>query len=256
MITLTIGDAHITNDQNLDRFKTLSKFIVDNKPDNIVIMGDFLSLNSLSAWDVDKRRVMEGQRYSKEIDAGNQALDYMFEGVLEYNSRMTMQKHRKYKPNIYYLEGNHEDRLNRYFDKNPVFEGAVSIEKDLYLSDRNILFVPYSVLKEVDGVNYVHIPHNGFKAISGAHILYKVANLYACNVVFGHTHKLEYLHRKIIGVGKCNYLNVGSFMSDDVEHYMSHNIENYFKGVVLIDNTNNVFQFTTFPMDYMEAMYG
>ena len=256
MRTLVVGDAHVTNDQDLSRFKLLSNLIIREKPDNIVIIGDFLSLNSLSAWDADKRKIMEGQRYAKEIQAGNDALNYMFEGVLEYNSRMTMQKHKRYLPNVYYTEGNHENRLTRYFDKNPIFEGHVSIEKDLWLHERGIEYVPYSVLKEVDGVSYVHIPHNGFKAISGAHILYKVANLYALNVVFGHTHKLEYMHRQIIGVGKCNYLNVGSFMSDDVEHYMAHNIENYFKGVVIVDNTDGVFQFTTFPMNYMEVKYG
>lgn len=41
MLILPIGDSHISAEDDLERFKYLSKFIVDKKPDAIVFMGDF-----------------------------------------------------------------------------------------------------------------------------------------------------------------------------------------------------------------------
>ena len=103
---LVIGDAHVTNNQSLRRFDWLSGLIASTAFTHVVVMGDFLTLNSLSAWDRDKRLLMEGRRFYKEIDAGNEALDKITSNI----------------PNKIFIEGNHEDRLPRYIQHHPEFD--------------------------------------------------------------------------------------------------------------------------------------
>ena len=78
MRVLWFADAHVENGQDLSRFDALGKYIVDKKPDCIVQGGDFTSIESLSDWDKDKRRKMEFRRYSKDIEATNEAIKRMF----------------------------------------------------------------------------------------------------------------------------------------------------------------------------------
>ena len=62
--TLVIPDAHVEPDQDLIRFSKLGNFITEHRPDNIVFLGDFVSLDSLSAWDLGKSGQKEETRRS------------------------------------------------------------------------------------------------------------------------------------------------------------------------------------------------
>ena len=124
---MAIGDCHITNGQDHSRFKILSKFIVDQKPDYIVFMGDFLTLKCLSAWDKNKREKLEGLRYESEIEAGNLVMDIIFSDLIKYNKSRRLNKKKLYNPKRIFIKGNHEDRLARYLEIDPTFKGFVSI---------------------------------------------------------------------------------------------------------------------------------
>ena len=52
--TLVIPDAHDGPEYNKDRFEALGNFIVENKPDNIVQIGDFMNLDSINFFDNNK----------------------------------------------------------------------------------------------------------------------------------------------------------------------------------------------------------
>src|SRR6185369_3275942 len=75
--TLVVPDAHVSPNQDLARFASLGNLITDKKPDNIILMGDFATLDSLSAWDLGKAGKMEGKRYSEDCKAAIQAIDLM-----------------------------------------------------------------------------------------------------------------------------------------------------------------------------------
>ena len=98
-LTLVVGDVHISAAQNLSRGRLLGKAIADLKPSRVVYIGDLLTFDSLSAWDKDKRKKMEGRRYQKDIDAGKRFL-----ALVDDNGG--------HKCSEYILtEGNHENRL-------------------------------------------------------------------------------------------------------------------------------------------------
>lgn len=138
MKILVIGDAHVEQDQDLRRFDVLGKFIVEQRPEAIVSIGDFMEMACLSAWDADKRLKMEGLRYQKEIEAGNQALDLIDDKINAYNERQSENKKRQYNPQKVYVEGNHECVS---LDTEVLTEGLVWIPAENIKPDTKIVTV-------------------------------------------------------------------------------------------------------------------
>lgn len=243
-----IGDAHVDDEQSLARFKAAGKFIADKKPDYVVIIGDFLTLNCLSAWDRNKRLKMENRRYFKEIAAGNLALDYLHAGM----------KVLKTKPKLIYIKGNHENRLDRYLDTDPTFVGSVSIEADLKLKERGWTVVEYKDVYYVDGVAFTHIPvsSNG-SSIGNPTVAQKALRLFSTSVVFGHTHTLDHAAEHRHGSKHlCQALSVGCFF-EKVDEYAQGSKTDYWRGLVTLDIYHaNRFDIETTSLSNVVKKYG
>lgn len=242
---IVVGDAHISDDQNLDRFKALGKMIDDKQPEYVVLIGDFLSMDCLSEWDRNKRKLMENRRYKKEVAAGNTALTLMGAGS---------QKHTEF----IYIEGNHENRLTRYLESDPTFDGMCSIPKDLSFHDRNIGWIPYKECLTLDGVSFTHIPINsGGKPIGNPNVANKALNLFQNSVVFGHSHTLDHAAAHRHGSEHLNQaLCVGCFF-EHVDAYAQGSMTNYWRGVVELDiYATNRFDVTTTSMRQLYNQYG
>jgi predicted phosphodiesterase len=242
---LVVGDAHVDEDQNLDRFLALGNKIRIEKPDYVIIIGDFLSLNCLSEWDKNKRKKMENKRYKLEIEAGNAALNMMgLDGSQDCE--------------VIYVEGNHEDRLTRYLNQDPTFEDTVSIPKDLKLVERDITWVRYKDVFTINGVSFTHIPINSAgKAIGNPNVAQKALRLFSNSVVFGHTHTLDTSAEHRHGAAHLNQaLAVGCFF-EHVDDYAKGSMTNYWRGVVdLVIYDTNRFDFSTQSMRQLYNEYG
>ena len=221
---LVIGDAHVTNKQSLRRFKWLAEYIKDNTPDYLVIMGDFLTLNSLSAWDRDKRLLMEGRRFYQEIDAGNEALD-----TLELEKYPQLVKK--------FIHGNHEDRLTRYIYTHPeLADERTTVSSLLQLKERGFQQTPYRDYTSIGGIYFTHIPFGKAREISGKDICSKAEQVTVNSVVFAHTHELHTscVHKE----GQKHLqqiLNAGCFFEEDEEYVQGH-MTHYWKGIIELDN--------------------
>lgn len=256
--TLVIGDCHVSAGQNVSRFKMLSKMIVDKRPDNIVIMGDFLTMESLSAWDRNKRMKMENRRYFREIETGNEALDLLFSDMEKVNEKYRKQKRRTYDPKITYIEGNHEDRLTRFLDTDPTFEGFASVYKDLKLKERGIGWVNYREYMYIEGVGFTHIPFNEVKEIAGAiNITGKAATCTVDSVVFGHTHRYEVTNEHKQGMDHLQQLvTCGCFISEK-EDYVHGRKTRYWRGVLLLHHyKEGRFDAEPYALGRLERLYG
>jgi predicted phosphodiesterase len=163
---IIIQDAHI--DVHIPKaYEVVKKFIKAEQPDEIILLGDFMDVSSLSAWDYDKKRLMEGRRFQKEVELANKELDF-----LQANSKK-----------VTYLEGNHEDRIERYLDKNPEMEGMMELPVVLDLVKRDIKFIKYNTLYKVGHLYFTH----GF--YTNINYTKKTLDSYGCNIVVGHLHK-------------------------------------------------------------------
>lgn len=236
---LVIGDAHVDETQDLRRFAALGKKIRADNPDKVLIIGDFLSMNCLSEWDKNKRRKLENLRYKKEITAGNRALDLI--GRVDD-----------------YIEGNHEERLSRYLDYDPTMEGMAHVPTDLNLSARSVVWHPYKTVHKIDGVGFTHIPINAMgKTIGNPNVAKKALDLFACSIVFGHTHTLDHAGSHRHGSPHYNQaLGVGCFF-EHIEEYAKGSKTDYWRGVVELNiYSPNRFDFATTSMSQLLKQYG
>lgn len=254
---IVIGDGHVTNNQDLSRWDVLGNFIVDTRPDYIVSIGDFLTLDSLSAWDMSKRAKMEGRRYQLEIDAGNEALDRMLKPLKSLQKKQRADKKKVYRPEIVYINGNHEDRLDRYLEQDPTFEGFASVESDLQLEKRGITFVPYRDYFYIDGVGFTHVPFDKIKPISGVDITRKASMVNVDSVVFGHTHELHVSNVHKQGQKHLQQvLNCGCYF-EHKDDYVAGRMTNYWIGIVVLDIwKHGRFDINTYALSNLRRMYG
>lgn len=240
---LVIGDSHVEQGQNLSRFSALGNFISKNPIDAVVSIGDFATVESLSAWDKDKRKQMENRRYEKEISACNEALDRL-------NIPKRVEK--------IYIEGNHEDRAKRFIDYHPELEGKISIRKDLDLDNRGWLWVPYKSNHTINGVSFTHVPISGNgKPISGVDVCGKALKLYHNSVVFGHNHGLYHSMEHRQNAPHLNQaLSVGCFFEHVAEYALGSKTD-YWRGVVVLDIYHkNRFNFTCISLSTLKQQYG
>ena len=162
---IILPDVHLTESIPKD-YLLVKAFIKDFKPDEIILLGDFMDIASLSAWDYDKKRIMEGRRFVKEVRRANNELDYL----------------QKYSKKVIYLEGNHEDRVNRYLDKNPEMEGMIEIPEQLGLKERKINWIKMNGLYKKGTMYFTHGMYTNL------HNAKKHLQTLGCNVCYGHQH--------------------------------------------------------------------
>ena len=234
MNILVIGDAHVEQDQDLRRFDALGNYIVQHRPEAIVSIGDFMEMACLSAWDADKRLRMEGLRYQAEIDAANLALDAIDKKIAAYNERQSENKKKQYAPQKVYVEGNHEQRIFRYLERDPTFLGFADVRKDLRIDQRKWVWVPYGDDIKIHGISFTHIPFAGNgKPISGNDIANKAHRVYNNSVVFGHTHQLVFQSFQRKNSTRQQILNVGCFYEHQPE-YIEKAPTPHWRGVVMM----------------------
>lgn len=222
-LTMVVGDVHISAGQNLSRARLLGKAIEDLRPNRVVFIGDLLTFDSLSSWDKDKRKKMEGRRYQKDIDAGKHFLELM-----DTNGGHRCKE-------FILTEGNHEDRLWRYLDLQPLFDGAVDYRKDLDIEGWT--HVPYKEHHVYKGVYFTHVPINeAGRPVGGDSACKRALGIYQHSVVFGHTHKLAAVAVHRNGSSHLNQaLNVGCYF-DHIDDYALGSLTSYWRGIVLLDH--------------------
>jgi predicted phosphodiesterase len=200
---LVVPDAHDTyHDRDKERFHLLGKYILKNQPELIVLIGDFLTMDSLNAHDDnDSLNGKYKPTLKQDILSGTAALEATFKYINEYNALRGIQKKKRYQPQVVITLGNHDDdqggtgrgRWDRYVQKNPELAGLKPIS-DLYQS-YGIETVPYGKFFKYGDVVFTHVPFTGGnQPITGMNICRKaLANVFEKVVVFGHVHTPESL---------------------------------------------------------------
>lgn len=165
---IIIPDAHLTDEAPKD-YNAIKPFIKLFKPDKIILLGDFMDVSSLSAWDMDKKRKMEGRRFKNEIFRANLELNYL----------------EKYTKEIIYIEGNHEDRIERYLDKNPEMEGMIELSDQLRFKHRKLIWVKMNDFYKLGSMRFTHGMWTS-KYHANKHLI-EIGK----NICYGHTHKTQ-----------------------------------------------------------------
>lgn len=147
---LVVPDTQIRKGVPTDHIEALGNYIVAKQPEVIILLGDWWDMPSLSSYASAYEK--EGGRLEDDIESGFEGLDRLIGPLEAYNKR---RKH-KYKPKMYFITGNHENRLNRYLDAHPELKGLESFEYLKRLKQYGIKVIPFLEPKVLNGISYAH----------------------------------------------------------------------------------------------------
>lgn len=157
------------------------RFLKDFKPDELIIGGDLLDLESVSSHNAGKLRQISASNVKRDFDSGRRLLD----------------DYQKYAPKITYLEGNHEYRVKRYIDANPQFAGLLEVPEQLELAARKIYWIPcWEFQNRIYCIGKAGFIHGVSHATDHAKIM---SSLFDMNIFYGHTHDINCFGRAFAG---------------------------------------------------------
>lgn len=154
MNLLIIPDGHAHPDYDNQRFRALGKFILKEKPEYIVCLGDLADLPSLSSYDKGTKG-FEGRRYRKDVESVINAQELLFEDTARYNARRRKNAKKQYIPKLTMCLGNHEDRISRAVNSQAELDGTIGIA-DLKYKEYGWNVVPFKRAFTTHGITFSH----------------------------------------------------------------------------------------------------
>lgn len=151
---LFIPDSQVKPGDDLGFLHRIGQYIVDKKPDIIVHAGDFADMQSLSSYDKGKRSY-EGRRYKADIKAAHDGMEALLGPLREYNLMRVRNKKSAYKPRMVLTLGNHENRINRTIDDEPLLDGTISTD-DLMYEHYGWEVYPFLEVVVIEGIAFAH----------------------------------------------------------------------------------------------------
>lgn len=225
---LIIPDAHAHPKYDNERFKALGRLIAEERPDNIICIGDWADMPSLSSYDKGKLQ-FEGRKYQKDIDAAVDAQEKLFNQV---------SKAKKYKPEWWMMLGNHDARIEREVADNPNLDGKLSVS-DLRYENYGWKVFPFLEPLVLDGVAYAHYFAGGVsgRPISGENIAKSLCNKLHVSAVQGHSHIFDHSERTRVDGQKIFGMSVGCFTHPDMIENWSRSIARmWWRGIVILSD--------------------
>jgi hypothetical protein len=196
-----IPDCQVKPGVPLDHLKWAGQYIVEKRPDVIVCLGDFADMESLSSYDKGKRSA-ENKRYKADLEAAHRGMEMLMEPIVYAKD---------YKPRLVMILGNHEDRITRYADDNPVMHESVSI-KDLGYEAWGWEVVPFRKVIKINGISYCHYFYNQntSKPYGGANLDTRLKTI-GMSFTMGHQQGLSVALRELADGTRHRGLVAGSF---------------------------------------------
>lgn len=239
---IVIADPQIDNDSPTQHLDAISKYIWKHKPAHLVHIGDHWDFPSLSSYasPIDK----EGKRLSLDLNAGLLALRKITQ---VQDARNKTAKKKKYLPTMNFLMGNHENRLNRFLDNNPVLTGFINLNSMIELCGWTVhemndpLFI-----NEVCFSHYMENPQSG-RPVGGA--IENKLNKFPHSFVHGHQQQFQYGRRQNL-LGKPHFgVCAGSFYIHDESYRGANNTE--IRGFVHLRAFTNRYGYLDYDVEFI-----
>lgn len=183
--TILLPDIHYPHyEQRV--MDAVDEFIIDYEPDEIVYMGDQISLDCISGWNKRKPLLKEGQRLLKDYDDFNYHILETHEHITNDNIRRT------------FMIGNHEQRVEWYCEEHPELEGMIDMIRHLELKERGYKIIPYNEIHSVGKLSVIHgFYWNKYHAT-------KTLDAFEGNVVYAHVHNPQ-MYAKVSPLDRKGY---------------------------------------------------
>jgi hypothetical protein len=221
-----IPDTQVKPGVPTDHVDWIGQAIVDYRPSVVVHMGDHWDFPSLNGHAKPGSAPLENTRYQDDIDAGNRAFAKLCK---------PMERVRGWKPQLEFLEGNHENRADKAAESDPKWFGTVGSNA---CQVRGFRWNAYLKRRWIDGICYSHFfqsSHSKF-AIGGSvdNRLNKIGSSFAQ----GHEQGFRYGNR-MCGSGKTWHGIVAGSCYLHVEDYRGAQGQRHWRGVVILNGVRD-----------------
>jgi len=167
---LVLPDVHLELGMSTEAVETALNFGEYFKPDETVILGDFINFDYISHFVEKDLIARENKRLFKDFGNAN--------AILNIIQGFTKEK-------TTYLIGNHERRLDVWVRQHPEVEGLISLKLNLKLKDRGIEAVPEGAIYKVGHARFTHgwycIQYHAKRSVEYA----------GDNIFYGHVHDVQ-----------------------------------------------------------------
>jgi len=155
-------------------FNAVVSYIHTNKKkiNRIVLLGDNMDCVNISRHTKGKPRLRTRGGISKDFTKFDTEVLKPLEAAVEPGTQ------------LWFFLGNHEDWLEQWLDENPEFEGIVSFDHNLKLTERGWQVIPQGEHRCVGKAYLVH----GDQVGSSMHVAKKLVDSFCATAIMGHVH--------------------------------------------------------------------
>ena len=240
---LVIPDAQVKPGTGKAHIQAAGRLARDQRPDVIVVIGDWWDFPSLSSYDQGKTAA-EGRRYVADLEAGNEAMKLFLAEAT---------KPRGYKPKLHFTVGNHEQRADRHAEANPALQGVLGT-KDLHLPGFRVH--KFLQLCHIDGIAYSHYFANPFSGRPYGGTMQNMLAKIGFSFTMGHVQKLDIGRRDLANGRAIQGLVAGSFYTHD-EDYKGPQGNPHWRGLVMKHNVyQGEYDLETYSIKRLLKRYG
>lgn len=250
---IVIPDTQVKPGVRVDHLERAGMHIARRRPDVVVHLGDHWDMPSLSSYDRGTKGY-EGRRYIKDIEAGNKGLALLTAPIHEEIKNSRRSKLGPWNPRMVLLRGNHEQRIERAVNADPMLEGALSY------SDFNDVELGWEIhdfldIVDIHGIWYSHYFYNPMsgKPYGGQSMDTRLKTV-------GHSFTMGHQQIKLAGernVGKATHrgLVVGAFYQHD-EGYKGPQGNTHWRGLIEKNEVKNGnYDIVEVSMGYLARTY-
>lgn len=253
MKILVIPDAQVKEGVPTEHLTWAGKAICEYRPDVIVNIGDFADMPSLSTHDQKGSKYFEGLRYQKDVDVAKQAMKQMLAPLRELQLKQRKNKEKVYKPRMVMLLGNHENRIDRAINNNPMLEGLISTKDLEYEKDWEVHEFLHPVF--INGVGFNHYWPVGAMGRPAGTANAIISKLHM-SCVAGHQQGKQVAYGKRADGKPICAIIAGSYYLHD-EGYMDQLSNKHWRGLVVLHEVNDGhFDEMFLSIEYLGKKYG
>ena len=231
-----IPDTQCRPDVPLSHLEAAGNYIADKQPDVIIHLGDHWDMHSLSSYDRSTKKG-EGARYDDDIEAGRAGMERLMKPIEALRGRQKRRKIGQYTPRMVYLLGNHEERISRYINANPEFDGKLGYH-DLELEQWGWEMHDFLEPVCIDGVYYAHYFYNPMTGRPLGGVIHTRLKNLGFSFTMGHQQGLETAIRPLNNGSMQRGVIAGSFYQHE-EDYKGPQGNRHWRGCLMKHEVKN-----------------
>ena len=250
-----IPDTQVKPKVPLEHLAWAGQYMLDKRPDVVVMLGDFADMPSLSIYEEKGSKRFEGQRYANDIAAVQKGMELLLGPLRRFNAKAARDHKTTYHPRLVMLMGNHEDRITRAINHDPAhLEGIISLD-DLRYAEWGWEVIDFLKPINIDGIVYSHYFCSGIKgrAITRAQTLLTKKHM---SCIAGHLQGRDIAYGQRADGATITALIAGSFYQHE-EEYLNNQTNNHWRGLYILHEVRDG-NFDEMPvsLEYLKGRYG